>query len=244
MRLFVNVIVIALSLIAPAAVQADPIKLGDSRLALIDDPMRVEFVDETGKLTVEGMQRAIAIGATAKNWRILKETDGRVELTTTVRNRHRVHVEVLFDAKNFEIRYLDSDDVLYAEKKIDRESLRVIHHNYNVWIRDLTTAMANNVRATSSTRTIAGVPDPLPKPSNFATADNVDAVPYLKNKGREAYKKIADRSGPRAFAIAPNGAFGGATRDPRARLAMERCNRSGQGKCKLYLLDDAVVWTE
>ena len=37
--------------------------------------------------------------------------------------------------------------------------------------------------------------------------DNVEAIPYLKDKGREAYRTFLTKSLPRAFALSPSGSW-------------------------------------
>ncbi|HEY6720290.1 MAG TPA: hypothetical protein VI363_01515, partial [Burkholderiales bacterium] len=82
----------------------------------------------------------------------------------------------------------------------------------------------------------------------FARVDKVDAVPFLKDKGRSAYREFLDMTPPRAFAIAPNGSWGrGSRQGPNTRFdaaetALERCNRHGDGQCMLYAIDEHVVW--
>jgi hypothetical protein len=84
----------------------------------------------------------------------------------------------------------------------------------------------------------------------FAPLEKGDAVPFLREKGRDAYKEFLSRPTPRAFAIAPNGAWASSSRSiPGSRQqvdvvgnAMESCNRRGNGECKLYALDERVVW--
>jgi dienelactone hydrolase len=68
-------------------------------------------------------------------------------------------------------------------------------------------------------------------------------VPFVGDSGREGYRKFLLKSAPRAFAVAPNGAWGWADggQDPSGR-ALGFCNRSGKGECKLYVVDHEVVF--
>lgn len=83
-----------------------------------------------------------------------------------------------------------------------------------------------------------------PAASGFAPLADADAVPYLKPSGRDGYREFLAATGPRAFAIAPSGAWGWGNRgdDPLQR-ALSNCNRYGKGACRLYAVDDVVVWT-
>lgn len=83
-----------------------------------------------------------------------------------------------------------------------------------------------------------------PAPSGFAPLQDVDKVPHLRATGRDGYRRFLDTSSPRAFALAPNGAWGWANggEDP-VRHALDNCNRHGKGACRLYAVDDQTVWT-
>lgn len=67
--------------------------------------------------------------------------------------------------------------------------------------------------------------------------------PYLKQKGLDGYVAFLNRPVPRAFAIASNGAWGWAEDgdDPSAR-ALAYCEKNSHVQCKLYAIDDYVVW--
>jgi hypothetical protein len=82
---------------------------------------------------------------------------------------------------------------------------------------------------------------PLATP--FAPLNDETKVPFIPVERRGVYKDYLTKSYPRAFAIAPNGSLGWATAgaDPMRR-ALEFCNRRGEGLCRLYSVDDDVVW--
>lgn len=90
-----------------------------------------------------------------------------------------------------------------------------------------------------------------PAATNFASLYEVEAVPYLGPRGRDAYREWLTRPQPRAFAVAANGHFFPAwsTRpqdstlpaDPKER-AVVGCERSAKMPCKLYAVNDKVVW--
>jgi len=83
-----------------------------------------------------------------------------------------------------------------------------------------------------------------PTTTNFAALQDVAAVPHLRDTGRNGYQVFLEKPAPRAFAIAPNGAWGWANGgdDPLQR-ALDNCNRNGKSACRLYAVDNAVVWT-
>ncbi len=82
----------------------------------------------------------------------------------------------------------------------------------------------------------------LPK-TDFAAVDNVDAIPYLTKKGREEYRAFLNRSLPRAFAISTTGAWSWAEDgDDPEQSAIANCNKISREPCKLYTVDNDVVW--
>jgi dienelactone hydrolase len=81
--------------------------------------------------------------------------------------------------------------------------------------------------------------------TDYAALDNVDAVPYLREKGREAYRTFLGKSFPRAFALAPNGAWSWAEDgdDPVAQV-LANCEKQSAQTCKLYAVNNDVVWSD
>jgi hypothetical protein len=85
-------------------------------------------------------------------------------------------------------------------------------------------------------------PTPAPPASDFAHVDDVAAVPFVSQSGREGYQKYLAMRRPKAFAVAPDGAWSAVSMgsDPVA-MALENCGRTHQG-CRLYAVDHSVVW--
>jgi dienelactone hydrolase len=83
----------------------------------------------------------------------------------------------------------------------------------------------------------------VPK-SDFAAISNVDAIPYLRDTGREAYRVFLTKSSPKAFAVSPGGAWSWAEEgdDPVERVLAD-CQSSSRQPCKVYAVDNNVVWT-
>ena len=101
-------------------------------------------------------------------------------------------------------------------------------------------------QATSSATKFAAKPGiPVPPATKYASVLDEMKVPYVKDGGREGYKSFLGRDMPRAFAVSPQGAWGWANGgdDPLQR-ALDNCNRQQKGECKLYSVDDQVVWPE
>ena len=129
-----------LLLSAPAAAD-NAIDIGDARRTLLADPVRVEFQPSSAPPTMEAIRQALRVAGT--DWRVAAENEKGVELTREVRGKHLVRVAVSCDPKACLIHYQQSINMLYAEKTISGVALRTIHKNYNVWVHELGTALAN-----------------------------------------------------------------------------------------------------
>jgi dienelactone hydrolase len=96
------------------------------------------------------------------------------------------------------------------------------------------------------TEEVIALPDASTIPrSDYAALDNIDALPYVTDKGREAYRSFLSKSLPRAFAISPSGGWSWAEEgdDPVQRV-LANCEKNSGQACKLYAVDDYVVWTD
>ena len=96
------------------------------------------------------------------------------------------------------------------------------------------------------TQEIYAIATPKQQPAtNYATLDDARAVPYLGAGGRAAYRAFLNKETPRAFAVAPNGAWGWAEEgeDTNAR-ALAACQSKSAQPCRLYSVDHDVVWPE
>ena len=89
-------------------------------------------------------------------------------------------------------------------------------------------------------------PQPLAAASTgYAAVDDVDKVPHLKDKGREGYRSFLGKPAPRAFALAPGGAWAWAEGgDDPSRRALDNCGRTSKLPCRLYAVNGDVVWSE
>lgn len=76
----------------------------------------------------EDVGRIIEAAALERDWTTERIRDGEIVATLKVRH-HRAVVTISYDASHYQIRYKDSDVLLYDGKKI--------HRNYNHWIQAL-----------------------------------------------------------------------------------------------------------
>jgi hypothetical protein len=83
-----------------------------------------------------------------------------------------------------------------------------------------------------------------PPKSGFAAIDDDTRVPLSPN-GIAEYRRFLAAWPPRAFAIAPVERIWGWVAGPMntMQLALERCAMRARRDCRLYAVDDEVVWT-
>ena len=84
----------------------------------------------------------------------------------------------------------------------------------------------------------------VPK-TDFAELDDIDAVPYLEDKGRNAYRTFLAKPMPRAFALSASGAWSWAEDgDDPVQEVIANCEKHSAVPCKLYAVNDDVVWSD
>jgi hypothetical protein len=96
-------------------------------------------------------------------------------------------------------------------------------------------------------------PQPQRIASGYAAIDDIDAIPYLSDRGRQEYQRYLTWPTPKAFALASNGYFWSASglkpkdpalpTDPTER-ALQGCERAAKMPCKLYAVNGSVVWVK
>ncbi|MEO6018419.1 MAG: CocE/NonD family hydrolase [Polaromonas sp.] len=83
-----------------------------------------------------------------------------------------------------------------------------------------------------------------PPKTNFAAIDEEPKLPFLSVAGRAGYREFLAKEIPRAFAAGPAGGWAWAEgSDDAMKRALDRCNRNAKEPCKLYAVDNDVVWT-
>jgi hypothetical protein len=91
-------------------------------------------------LKAEQVAKAIKAALVGRNWGVTEEQPGRIISTLNLRE-HMAKIEVSYDAQTVRIRYLDSGELMYAEKK----GQRMIHRNYLNWIQNLVNDINRNL---------------------------------------------------------------------------------------------------
>lgn len=87
-------------------------------------------------------------------------------------------------------------------------------------------------------------PPRRPAASDFAPLADTAALPYVRESGRKAYARFLAEPLPRAFAVSPTGAWGYAVDgDEPLERALRNCQRESRTACRLYAVDEDVVWS-
>lgn len=88
-----------------------------------------------------------------------------------------------------------------------------------------------------------GVP-PRPPANKSATIAATDQVPHLSQSGRDTgYAAFLAKTAPRAFALSAQGNWGWATgTDDLLSRTLANCQKKSGNPCKLYAVNDDVVW--
>ena len=84
-----------------------------------------------------------------------------------------------------------------------------------------------------------------PKASGFAAIDDIGKVPLATDAGRQEYRRFLAAGLPRAIALSPDGVAWAWNSGPfdAVNLALTRCAQRSNQTCKLYAVDNDVVWT-
>jgi len=131
--------------------------------------------------------------------------------------------------------------VEYAAFKRDSHGMLASRDGEKVWLAD---TMQFLDRVGMPTKVVYKVPEPpMPQPTNFAKVDDVESVPFLSENGKRAYAEYLTKMTPRAFAVSSSGAWCWAEEgeDPDAR-ALATCSAKSDKPCRLYSVDEHVVW--
>ena len=91
-------------------------------------------------LKLEQVAKAIKASLVGRTWAVTQEEPGHIVSTLNLRE-HMAKIDIAYDLQAIKIRYLDSGELLYAEKK----GQRVIHRNYLSWIQNLVNDVNRNL---------------------------------------------------------------------------------------------------
>lgn len=91
-------------------------------------------------LKVEQVSKAVRGALAGRGWTVTSEEPGHIVSTLNVRE-HMAKIDIVYDVQTIKISYLDSGELMYAQK----EGQRVIHRNYLSWIQNLVNDMNRNL---------------------------------------------------------------------------------------------------
>lgn len=83
-----------------------------------------------------------------------------------------------------------------------------------------------------------------PPATAFAELGDVQKVPVKTQEARERYDRFLQLDLPRAYAVSPKGHFAFYSSPDAVERALATCGRLAGQQCKLYAVDDDVVWKE
>ena len=114
--------------------------------------------------------------------------------------------------------------------------------NYVVWTGEYPDSSEKT--ATPPLRPVARTPADLWPASNWGQIDDLAVMPLKTERGQTAYREFLSATKPRAFAIGQNGTWAFASGHRNAESdALNRCASVQKLTCRLYAIDDRVVWT-
>jgi len=131
--------------------------------------------------------------------------------------------------------------VEYPAFKRDAHGMLASRDGEKVWMADTLRFLKQVGMPTEQLYDFAD--QPAPPKTDFAQLDDIGAVPFLSESGRKAYSEYLTKLSPRAFAVSPGGQWCWTEEgeDPDAR-ALATCSAKSDQPCRLYSVDDNVVW--
>lgn len=133
--------------------------------------------------------------------------------------------------------------VAYGPFKKDAHSMSASRDGVQIWWPETEKFLR---QVGMPTETVYALADEIKIPEvAFAAIGNVDAIPYLKDSAREQYKVFLSKTGRRAFAVSPSGAWSWAEEgDDPVHQALSDCQKHSSQPCRLYAVDNNVVWAD
>lgn len=98
----------------------------------IYEPPQVLWTSTVASTQAQLRDRIVA-AAKSLGWTVSKEDEDRLELHYDKQGKHQVTIAVQYDTAGYQISYLNSVNLDFAEAN----GVRKIHPNYNRWIRNL-----------------------------------------------------------------------------------------------------------
>jgi len=133
--------------------------------------------------------------------------------------------------------------VAYGPFKKDAHGLLGNRDGATVWLPEVERFLGE---IGMPTREVYAVAEPPPqRPTHYASLEDIDAVPFVPQRGREQYREFLKKATPRAFAISSTGSWGWAEEGENTNeKALAACQAASKEPCRLYSVDNDIVWPE
>jgi hypothetical protein len=95
-------------------------------------------------VSLKDVTKSVKVALIGRTWTIADEQPGHIVAAIT-KPDYTVKIDLTFDDKAVNIKYLDSTDLMYEEKK----GQRMIHRNYLNWIQYLSSDISKNLQLTA-----------------------------------------------------------------------------------------------
>jgi hypothetical protein len=128
---FIVMLVLACLPVPDAQARGSVAIVNHENIAIATGSARTPTVDEVAAAITRAGQTI------SYPWTVTSSEPGHVVLSTLVRNKHTVVVDVQFTASSYSVTYRDSVNMNY---KLDKDVPK-IHPNYNVWVEQLIAAI-------------------------------------------------------------------------------------------------------
>lgn len=104
---------------------------------IVDWPNQTVATASGNKLTLEQVAQAVTKAAFGMGWTSSKISDEQYVARRVVRGKHTVVVSISISPEQYSVTYQSSDNMKFEIY----DGVRLIHPNYNVWVRELVEAI-------------------------------------------------------------------------------------------------------
>lgn len=107
-----------------------------------DEPMMVPdriTLPAKPELNEQSLRQAFVRGGARRNWTVLSDAPGKLQLKQSRNGKHEATVKISYDANSYQLSYANSYNLNYDEGR------KRIHPTYNMWLRNLSGDIASEV---------------------------------------------------------------------------------------------------
>ena len=94
---------------------------------------------QTPGVTQDHLRSAIIRGGARRNWTVLEEAPGEIQLKQSRNGKHEATVKVSYDATGYQLSYANSYNLNF------NAGSQRIHPTYNMWLRNLSADISSEV---------------------------------------------------------------------------------------------------